>query len=79
MEKNRHLGKGVTIGAAQFNVTRSIRIDHEMVQDLKDIALYEKTKTGTLLRMWTEDKIQVYRQNPAFKRWRKELNERRGR
>ena len=58
---------------AGYNVTKSVRIDEEMAKRLEKIALYEKARVGTLLRMWIHDKIQTYYRNPKFKRWLKRL------
>ena len=62
------------IEEAGYNVTKSVRIDAEMDKRLEKIALYEKTKGATLLRMWIQDKILTYYRNPNFKRWLKQLS-----
>ena len=59
------------IKPAQFNLTKSLRIDSEMVEELEMIAKYEKLTTGTLMRMWIQDRIQVYQNNSRDKRWKK--------
>jgi len=56
-----------------YNVTKSVRIDEEMEKRLEKIALYEKSKAATLLRMWVQDKILTYYRNPQYKRWLKQL------
>jgi len=56
---------------AGYNVTKSVRIDAEMQKRLQKIAIYEKVKPATLLRMWVNDKIMTYYRNPAFQRWLK--------
>jgi hypothetical protein len=65
--------ENVVVGRAEYNLSKSLRIDSEMVEELKFIALFEKTKSGTLMRMWIQDRILAYKQNPKYKRWRKEL------
>ncbi len=59
---------------AGYNVTKTVRLDAAMVDWLEKIALYEKAKPGTLMRMWIQDKIQTYLRNPHFKRWLKQLS-----
>ena len=61
--------------ASQFNVTKSVRIDSEMANELDFIALYEKADPGTLLRMWSQDRILAYLQNPQYKRWKKQVEQ----
>jgi len=65
--------KNVVVTKAEYNLTRSLRIDEEMSKELDIIALFEKTKASTLMRMWTQDRILAYKQNPKYKRWKKEL------
>jgi hypothetical protein len=45
-----------------------------MVEELKFIALFEKAKPGVLMRMWIQDRVLAYKQNPKYKRWKKELD-----
>jgi len=59
---------------AGYNVTKSVRIDAEMAKWLEKIALYEKVRPGTLMRMWIQEKIMTYRRNPHFKRWLKQAS-----
>jgi len=59
---------------AGYNLTKSVRIDAEMVERLEKIALYEKTKSATLMRMWIQRKILTYYRNPKFKQWLKQLS-----
>lgn len=54
-------------------MNKTVRIDAEMEKKLGKIALFEKSKPGTLMRQWTHDKIRVYYRNPEFKRWLKML------
>ena len=56
-----------------LNITKSVRIDEEMEKKLDKVALYEKVRAGTLLRMWVHDKIQTYYRNPQFKSWIRQL------
>ena len=58
---------------AGYNVTKSVRIDAEMVERLEKIALFEKTKSATLMRMWIQRKILTYYRNPKFKQWLRQL------
>ena len=58
---------------AGYNITKSVRIDEEMVNRLQKIGLYEKCKDATLMRMWIQDKILTYYRNPKFKQWLKRL------
>jgi len=62
----------VVVTKAEYNLTRSLRIDEEMSKELDIIALFEKTKASTLMRMWVQDRILAYKQNPKYKRWNKE-------
>jgi len=55
-----------------YNVTKSLRIDEEDAKELQKIALFEKARPGTLLRMWIHDKVETYRRNPEYKRWDKQ-------
>lgn len=55
-----------------YNVTKSVRIDEEDAKELEKIALFEKARSGTLLRMWIHDKVETYRRNPEYKRWDKQ-------
>jgi hypothetical protein len=64
--------KNVVVTKAEYNLTRSLRIDEEMSKELDIIALFEKTKASTLMRMWVQDHILAYKQNPKYKRWNKE-------
>jgi len=59
---------------AGYNVTKSVRIDAEMGNRLEKIALYEKTKSATLMRMWIQGKILTYYRNPKFKQWLRQLS-----
>jgi len=68
------MGINEDLELAGFNVTKSVRIDEEMANRLENIALYEKIKSATLMRMWTQDKILTYYRNPKFKRWLKQLS-----
>jgi len=65
--------KNVVVTKAEYNLTRSLRIDEEMSKELDIIALFEKSKASTLMRMWVQDRILAYKQNPKYKRWKKEL------
>lgn len=65
MEEREHL--------AGYNQTRTLRIDEEMERDIDLIALNEREKPGTLMRMWVQDRILSYKQNPKYKRWKKEF------
>jgi predicted transcriptional regulator len=58
---------------AGYNITRSVRLDAEMVERLEKIAVYEKSKPATLMRMWLQQKIMAYYHNPRFKQWLKQL------
>lgn len=58
-------------------MNKTLRIDEEMNNKLRKIALFEKSKAGTLMRKWIHDKIRVYYRNPEFKRWLKMLEGRR--
>jgi hypothetical protein len=62
------------IKPCQYNVTKTVRINSEMAEELEFIALYETAKPGTLMRMWLQDRIQTYLRNPKYKRWRKRLS-----
>jgi len=62
------------IEEAGYNVTKSVRIDAEMDNRLQKIALYEKTKPATLMRMWLQDKILMYYRTPKFKQWLKQAS-----
>jgi hypothetical protein len=66
--------KNVVVTKAEYNLTRSLRIDEEMSKELDIIALFEKSKASTLMRMWVQDRILAYKQNPKYKRWTKELD-----
>jgi len=68
--------KNVVVTKAEYNLTRSLRIDDEMSKELDIIALFEKTKASTLMRMWVQDRILAYKQNPKYKRWKKEAEAR---
>ena len=65
--------KNEEIEESGYNVSKTLRIDEEMAKRLEKIALFEKTKSGTLLRQWLNDKIRTYYRNPEFKRWLKQL------
>lgn len=60
------------VGPALFNLTKSLRIDSEMVKELELIAKYEKSTTGALMRMWVQDRIQAYENNSRYKRWKRQ-------
>jgi hypothetical protein len=62
------------VGKATWNLSKTLRIDSEMVEELKFIALFEKAKPGVLMRMWIQDRVLAYKQNPKYKRWKKELD-----
>jgi len=59
---------------AGYNVTKSLRIDELDAKRLEKIALYERVRIGTLLRMWVHDKILTYYRNPQFRRWLKQAS-----
>lgn len=58
---------------AGYNVTVSVRIDAEMEKRLQKIALYEKGRVGTILRMWIQDKVLTYYRDPKFQHWLRQL------
>jgi hypothetical protein len=62
----------------QFNVVLSIKIDMETHRKLEQIGLYERKKTSTLARDILIEKLHVYERNPAFKRFLKQLEEKKG-
>lgn len=70
--------KMAEIGAAKFNVTKSVRIDSEMANELDLIALFIGNKPSQIMREWVQDKILTYQRNPKYKWWRKQLKEKRG-
>lgn len=58
---------------AGYNVTVSVRIDAEMEKKLQKIALYEKARVGTMLRMWIQDKVLTTYRDPKFQHWLRQL------
>jgi hypothetical protein len=59
----------------QFNIVLSIKIDMETHRQLEQIGLYERKKTSTLARDILIEKIHTYQRNPSFKRFIKQLEE----
>lgn len=49
------------------------KVDWETIKELDDISLYEKKKRATLVRDIVLDKIKVYERNPAYKRFKNQL------
>lgn len=62
---------------AGFNVPKTVRIDAEMDKDLQKIGLFKKKKPGTLMRDWIYEKIRTTKRNPEYKRWLRQLENRR--
>ena len=59
----------------RFNLVLSVKIDWELRQRLEQIALFEHMKPASLARNILVEKIHVYERNPAFKRFLKQLEE----
>lgn len=51
----------------------TVRLDFESLKELNSISLYEREKRAIVLRKIIIDKIKVYSQNPAYKRFKKDL------
>lgn len=60
---------------AKQNIGLTVWADHRTCKDLELIAAYERMKRGPLMRMILIEKIKVYRRNPAFKRFLKQLRD----
>lgn len=56
-----------------YNLTKSVRMDGEMAHQINLIALFERAKPGTLLKLWVYEKIRTYYRNPDFKHWEKRV------
>ena len=59
----------------RFNLVLSVKIDWELRQRLEQISLFEHMKPASLARNILVEKIHVYERNPAFKRFLKQLDE----
>lgn len=51
----------------------TVWVDYRTMKDLDLIAAYERMKRGPLMRMILVEKIKVYKRNPAYKRFLKQL------
>jgi hypothetical protein len=63
----------------QFNLVLSVKVDWEIHRILEQIGLFEHKKPSTLARDILVEKIHVYERNPAFKRFLKQLEEKKDR
>ena len=59
----------------QFNMVLSVKVDWEIHRMLDQIGLFEHKKSSRLARDILVEKIHVYERNPAFKRFLKQLEE----
>lgn len=57
----------------QYGVT--VRFDWPTLQEIDQIALFEREDRAPLLRRIIIDKVKVYERNPQFKRFLKKLEE----
>ena len=58
-----------------FPCQLATKVDWETIRELEDIALYEKKRRATLVRDIILEKVRVYSRNPAYKRFKKQLEE----
>ena len=58
---------------AKQNIGITVWVDWQTRQDLDLIAAYERMKRAPLMRMIIVEKIKVYKRNPAYKRFLKQL------
>ena len=61
--------------AIQYPVPQTVHLDWETRNELDIIALFERKKVGPLMRDVIIQKVQVYLRNPAYKRFKKQLEE----
>jgi len=61
--------------AIHYPIPQTIHIDWETRKELDIIALFERKKVGPLMRDIIIDKVKVYLRNPAYKRFKKQLEE----
>lgn len=59
------------VEAAKFNVTKSIRIDSEMANELALIEQFKKIPAGILMRGWIQDRIQAFQGNARYRLWKR--------
>jgi len=60
---------------AKQEIGMTVWADWQTCKDLELIAAYERMKRGPVMRMILIEKIRVYKQNPAFKRFLVQLRE----
>lgn len=58
---------------AKFIIGKTVRFTPESVKDVELIAAYEHMKPAELLRWIVCEKIRVYKRNPGFKTFLKQL------
>ena len=61
--------------SVHFPCQLATKVDWETIRELEDIALYEKKRRATLVRDIIFEKVRVYSRNPAYKRFKKQLEE----
>jgi len=61
------------VPTVKHNIGVTVWLDWETVKELNKIALFEREKRAPLCRRIIVEKIQVYRRNPAYKRFLKQL------
>lgn len=59
----------------RFNLVLSVKVDWDIHNMLEQIGLFEHKKPSTLARDILVEKIHVYERTPAFKRFLKQLAE----
>lgn len=56
-----------------FEIPVTVWVDKEILHDVDLIAAYERMKRSPVCRMIIQEKIRVYKRNPSFKRFLKQL------
>lgn len=59
----------------RFNLVLSVKVDWEISRMLDRIGLFEHKKPSTLAKDILVEKLHCYERNPAFKRFLKQLEE----
>jgi hypothetical protein len=58
-----------TSGNENYDLTYGLRMRHEMMDKLEDIAQYELKRTSELVRGWIVEKIREYESNRRFNKF----------
>jgi hypothetical protein len=67
----------VEVPKIRHRIAITVRLDWESVMKFDNVAIYERKKRAELARDMLLEKLQVYDRNPVYKRFLKQLEQKR--